>query len=298
MKKILIAGGSGFLGTALCKALIDQGHHMTIISRDPERVMAAQPIQAISLGALTSADHFDVVINLTGAGIADQRWSDNRKKMLLDSRLQTTQALIDWMSQAEHKPAQFLSGSAIGWYGAQGEQSLNEQSAPHDEFVHQLCAAWEQCAEQANHLGVPTILLRTGVVLDPAGGMLAKVLLPFKLCLGGRLGDGQQWMSWISRDDWVAAVLFLIEQPAVTGPINICSPHPVRNQSFTQNLAQALHRPAIFPMPAFVLRGLLGEMSGLLLDSQRVLPSRLDQLGFLFRYPTLPQAFEHLLGQN
>jgi uncharacterized protein (TIGR01777 family) len=298
MKTILIAGGSGFLGAALCNALIKQGHRITVISRNPERVATELAVTAISLATLTPTDHFDIVINLTGSGIADQRWSDDRKKTLLDSRLKTTQALIDWMHQTTQKPTQFFSGSAIGWYGAQGEQTLTEHSSPHDEFVYQLCAAWEQCAEQAMSLGIPTVLLRTGVVLDPAGGMLAKVLLPFKLCLGGRLGDGQQWMSWISRKDWVAAVLFLIEQPALTGPINLCSPHPVRNQIFTQNLAQALHRPAVFPMPAFVLRFLLGEMSGLLLDSQRVLPSRLDELGFVFQHATLPQAFEHLLDQH
>ena len=298
MKKILIAGGSGFLGAALCKALIAQGHQLTVISRDPEQVKKKLAVQAISLADLTATQHFDVVINLTGAGIAEQRWSDERKKTLLDSRLQTTQALIDWMRQTAQKPTRFLSGSAIGWYGAQEEKTLTEQSSPHDEFVHQLCAAWEQCAQQATDLGIPTVLLRTGVVLDPAGGMLAKVLLPFKLCLGGRLGDGQQWMSWISRDDWVSAVLFLIEQPAVTGPINLCAPYPARNQVFTQSLAKALHRPAVFPMPAFVLQFLLGEMSGLLLDSQRVMPSRLEELGFLFRHPTLPDAFAHLISQN
>jgi len=289
--KILIAGGSGFLGQALSAALLQQGHQVTVISRTPDNISAQ--VQAMRLTDLTSAHCFDAVINLTGAGIADARWSDARKKILRDSRLHTTQALIDWINTAQQRPTVLLSGSAIGWYGAQGETCLTENSPVHAEFVQQLCADWEQCAEQANALGVRTVLLRTGVVLDPAGGLLARVRLPFLLGLGGRLGDGQQWMSWISRHDWVQAVVFLLAGHTLHGAFNLCSPHPVRNTEFTQTFAQRMSRPAWLPAPAILLQVLLGEMSGLLLDSQRVLPQRLTDMGFQFDHPTLKSALQN-----
>lgn len=244
-------------------------------------------VQAKRLTDLAVHDQYDVVINLTGAGIADARWSAARKAELLESRLHTTQALVRWMHQVEQRPQVFLSGSAIGWYGAQGDLILTEHSRPHDEFVHRLCAQWEQAALEAQTLSIRTVLLRTGVVLHPSGGMLKRVLLPFKLGLGGRLGDGQQWMSWISREDWIRAVLFLIERSSLQGAFNLTAPTPVTNQGFTTQFAQALGRPAFFPAPAWVLKLLLGEMSGLLLDSQRVLPKRLEDAGFVFKHPTL-----------
>jgi uncharacterized protein (TIGR01777 family) len=289
---VLIGGGNGFLGQALTAALLQQGHQVTVISRTPHNISA--PVQAMRLTDLTPAHGFDAVINLTGAGIADARWSDARKQELRDSRLKTTQALIDWMNTAQQRPTVLLSGSAIGWYGAQGETCLTENSPAHPEFVQQLCADWEACAEQAAALGVRTVLLRTGVVLDPAGGLLARVRLPFLLGLGGRLGDGQQWMSWISRHDWVQAVTFLLTDPTLHGAFNLCSPHPVRNVEFTQTLAGSLSRPAWLPAPAIVLQVLLGEMSGLLLDSQRVLPQRLMDVGFQFQHPLLKVALQNL----
>lgn len=293
--QILIAGGSGFLGQALTSALLKKGDWVTVLSRTPEKLPAKPALTAKKIGDLTAQDYFDVVINLSGEGIADARWSESRKAALLRSRLDTTQALIDWMQTAAQRPKRFLSGSAIGWYGAQGEQVLTESSAAHDEFVHQLCQKWEQSAQQAAALCIPTVLLRTGVVLHPSGGMLGRVLLPFKLGLGGRLGDGQQWLSWISREDWVAALLFLLDQPDLSGAINLTAPNPVRNVEFTQTLAKSLHRLAFLPAPAWVLKMLLGEMSGLLLDSQRVLPKRLEDAGFVFQHPTLQGALAEMV---
>lgn len=292
---ILIAGGSGFLGQALTQTLVGQHHHVTILTRDPSKVAHHAQVQAKRLTDLAVHDQYDVVINLTGAGIADARWSDARKAELLDSRLQTTQALVRWMHQVEQRPQVLLSGSAIGWYGAQGDLILTEDSQPHDEFVHQLCAAWEKAALEAQTLGIRTVLLRTGVVLHPSGGMLKRVLLPFKLGLGGRLGDGQQWMSWVSRQDWIAAVLFLMQQASLQGAFNLTAPHPVTNQIFTTQFAQALRRPAFFPAPAWVLKLLLGEMSGLLLDSQRIEPMRLQQAGFKFNDPDLASYLASIL---
>lgn len=280
--KFLISGGSGFLGSCLAKKLLEEGHQVAISSRDPKHCDAQEGIKVRSLDRLSPTDYFDVIINLAGAGIADQRWSEDRKHLLRDSRLDTTQKLLDWMQTAVQKPQLLISSSAIGFYGAQGEFELTEASAPHAEFVHQLCADWEERAKIAEEFGVRTILLRTGIVLHPDGGMLKRVWLPFKMGFGGRLGTGQQWMSWISRSDWVRAVLFLIEQPNIHGAYNLSSPHPVRNIEFTQALAGSLHRPTLLPMPTWFVKLAFGEMSTLLLDSQRVLPQRLLSAGFDF----------------
>ena len=293
--KILISGGSGFLGTALSQALLKQGHQIAITSRDPAAHHSKSGIHVRRLSDLSPTDYFDVVINLAGAGIADQRWSEARKQELRDSRLNTTQALLDWMQTAVQKPNLFLSGSAIGFYGAQGDTELTESSAPHVEFVHQLCADWEHTAKIAEELGVRTVLLRTGVVLHPDGGMLKRVWLPFNMGFGGRLGDGQQWMSWISRADWISAVLFLIQQPAAQGAFNLTAPTPVRNIEFTQTFATSLKRPTLLPMPTCFVKMAFGEMSALLLDSQRVLPKRLEDAGFVFEHPTLEQALAEVV---
>ncbi|MEC7120131.1 MAG: TIGR01777 family oxidoreductase [Pseudomonadota bacterium] len=293
--RYLITGGSGFLGTALSQALIDQGHRVAITSRDPEHCDVPKGVQARHLDRLSPTDYFDVVINLAGLPIADQRWSDERKYELRRSRLDTTQALMDWLQAVIQKPQVLISGSAIGFYGAQGETELTEKSAPQHEFVHQLCEDWEERAKIAADLNIRTVLLRTGIVLHPAGGMLKRVLKPFKLGLGGRLGNGQQWMSWISLEDWVRAVLFLIEHSEARGAFNLVAPNPVRNLSFTQQLSQTLKRPTLMPLPAWLLQLVFGEMSGLLLDSQRVLPERLLGLGFEFKHPTLQGALAEVV---
>jgi len=293
--KILISGGSGFLGSALSQALLVKGHQVSITSRQPERCKTVEGVNVRYLERLTTTDYFDVVINLAGAGIADQRWSDTRKQALRDSRLETTRALVDWMRNAIQKPSLFLSGSAIGFYGAQGETELTETSEPHAEFVHQLCADWEDTAKIAEELGVRTVLLRTGVVLHPDGGMLRRVWLPFKMGFGGRLGDGQQWMSWISRQDWIDAVLFLMQHPTAQGAFNLTAPNPVRNLEFTQTFAESLKRPTLLPMPTWFVKLAFGEMSALLLDSQRVLPKRLKDAGFVFKHPTLQGALAEVV---
>lgn len=293
--KILISGGSGFLGTELSQTLLKQGHQVAITSRNPAAHQSDSGIHVRRLDDLSPTDYFDVVINLAGAGIADQRWSELRKQELRDSRLNTTQTLLDWMQTAVQKPSLFLSGSAIGFYGAQGETELTETSEPHLEFVHQLCADWEDTAKVAEELGVRTVLLRTGVVLHPDGGMLKRVWLPFKMGFGGRLGDGQQWMSWISRQDWIDAVLFLMQHPTAQGAFNLTAPNPVRNIEFTQTFAASLKRPTLLPMPTWFVKLAFGEMSALLLDSQRVLPKRLEDAGFVFKHPTLQGALADMV---
>ncbi len=287
---ILITGGSGFLGTALIKRLLQQQHHITVTSRAPEKF----PIQHAALTAITTyqlnnIDQVDIVINLAGAGIADKRWTDKRKEELLQSRLRTTQALIDWFKQLEIKPKQFLSGSAIGWYGPHGNTAIDETTSAQAGFSHELCLAWEQCALQATQMGIPTTLLRTAVALDHTGGMLKQLKPIYQFGGGGRLGSGEQWFSWISREDWVNALLFIIQNP-LEGAVNLAAPNPVTQQQFAQEFGRSLKRPAIFPMPEPVVKMVFGEMSHLFLDSQKIIPHRLSNAGFRFRQPTLSQA--------
>ena len=292
---ILITGGSGFLGTALIQRLLQEQHSITVTSRHPEQFPLSHPLLTVTtLKKLESIGYADIVINLAGAGIADKRWTEQRKSDLLQSRLQTTQALINWFKQLAVKPQQFLSGSAIGWYGPHDHNIINESSTAQAGFTHELCQQWEHCALQAQDLGISTSLLRTGVVLDQSGGMIQRLKPIYQLGLGGKIGSGQQWMSWITREDWINAVLFLIQHP-LSGPVNLVAPTPVTQAQFAKDFAQALHRPAWLPMPTFMAKLVFGEMSHLFLDSQRIIPERLNQAGFKFQQPDLPQALNRIL---
>ncbi len=290
--RILITGGSGFLGRALTAALLSQGATPTWLSRDPRAIDAPVGVEVRGYDSLQASDCFDVVVNLAGAGIADRRWSDARKQELFDSRLGPTRTVVDWIRRAQVRPRLLLSGSAVGWYGHQPAMlELAEDSAPQRDFVHALCAQWERAALEAVALDVPVVLLRTGVVLDPSAGMVRRLLPAFRLGAGGRLGNGEQVLSWISREDWVRAVLQLLDhgtgRPALAGPVNLTAPAPVSNREFTRVLARAVRRPAWAAVPARVLRLALGEMSMLLLEGQRVLPRRLLDSGFEFSHPRL-----------
>ena len=290
--RILISGGSGFLGRALSARLRQDDASVTWLSRDPSR-RAPDGIRVLGYDALSPGDRFDAVVNLAGAGIAERRWSDRRKDLLCESRLGPTRTLVRWMRRCEQRPRVLLSGSAVGWYGARDDTPLTEDSPAHDDFSHAMCEAWETAAMEAVALGVPVLLLRTGIALHPDGGMLKRLLLPFRFGLGGRLGDGHQALSWVARADWVEAVRALLLRhldgaaDAPVGPVNLTAPEAVSNAGFTRALGRALRRPTVFAVPAPVLKLALGEMSTLLLDGQRVLPRRLQQAGFLFRHPGL-----------
>ncbi|WP_355662004.1 TIGR01777 family oxidoreductase [Halomonas salifodinae] len=299
--RILITGGSGFVGRLLCRRLVEAGHDLWVVSRDPQaarRVLPAE-VQVIARVAEAEPARPEALINLAGESIAGKRWSEAQKARLVDSRLTITRDLVTLcqrLAEQQAAPRVLVSGSAMGFYGDQGESRVDEQTSPHDEFAHRLCRQWEAAAREAEPLGVRVALLRTGLVLDRDGGSLAKMLPPFKLGLGGRFGDGRQFMPWIHRLDLVRAIEFLLTREDLNGPFNGSAPTPVRNADFTRALARQLKRPAIFPAPAFVLKLALGEMADLLLTGADMRPDRLEAAGFTFEYPALEQALAEILG--
>ncbi|RAU17665.1 TIGR01777 family protein [Nitrincola tibetensis] len=286
---LLLTGGTGFIGRALVKALTDRGDHVIVLSRTPHKT--AQGVRYVQHLTDISIDQpLDAVINLAGEPILDRRWSASRKQLLRESRIKTTASLVKWLGGLEQKPEVLVSGSAIGFYGSQQESLISEDSAIVEGFTHQLCADWEAEALAAEALGIRVCLARTGVVLGPQGGALAKMLMPFKLGLGGPVVTGKQWMSWIHLQDEVRALLYLVDNPEIRGAFNLTAPSPVTNEVFSKTLAKALCRPAIFRVPEFTLALMLGEGRELLVKGQRVVPTRLTSLGFVFDYPDLPGA--------
>lgn len=297
--KVLITGGTGFIGSALARSLAEQGFEVTVLSRSPGSVekICGQGIYALgNLDQLGPEDTYQVIINLAGAPVFGHRWSDARKQVIRESRIGLTEQLIACIARMTVKPDLLISGSAIGYYGNQGDIVLTEQSAPRNDFSHQLCADWEDAAKNAEQFGIRVCLIRTGLVLGEGGGILQRMLLPFRLSLGGRLGNGRQWMSWIHRQDWIAIAQKMIADASMQGAYNATAPNPVTNHKFTRMLAQCLKRPALFPVPASLLKLLLGEMSELVLGSQRVLPERLLEQGFRFKYTDLSSALNQVLG--
>ncbi len=296
--RILMTGGTGLIGRTLCAALSARGDEITVLSRRPSQVanLCGSTVKAMhTLNEWTPQMHFDAVINLAGEPIVDQYWTAKRKRVLRESRIQLTEQLVKKIQEAEQKPHVLVSGSAIGYYGSHAELNLNEESSAGDDFAASLCADWEAAAKSAEKFGVRVVILRTGLVLDETGGMLKKMLLPFRLALGSRLGDGKQWMSWIHWQDYLRAVLYLLDNAEANGAYNLTSPEPVRNAEFTKDLAQNLGRPAIFVAPATILRIAMGERSDLLLRGQKVLPQRLQASGFVFNFPTLANALKEII---
>jgi uncharacterized protein (TIGR01777 family) len=285
----LITGGSGFIGSALSRSLVTDGHRVSVLTRNGARARAHLPAAAVCVEQLDGLAAVDAVVNLAGENLTSGRWNAARKREFRESRIGTTRRLLDWMNASSPRPRVLVSGSAVGGYGARGDVALDEQAAPGDDFAAQLCRDWEAEACKAQALGVRVCRVRTGTVLGP-GGALARMLLPFRLGLGGRLGSGRQWFSWIARDDLVALIRFLVDHAAADGAYNGTAPTPVTNAQFTRALGACLHRPAVLPAPAFALRLLLGEMAGMLLSGQRVIPAHALADGFVFRYPDLPAA--------
>lgn len=297
--RILLTGGTGLIGRALCQHWQRQGHELIVWSRQaalvPSLCCGAQGVA--SLQALSAATPVDAVVNLAGAPIADRPWTASRRELLQASRVQLTHQLVDWIGRQAQPPSVLVSGSAVGWYGDGGERVLDESAPPGlQDFGSRLCVAWEQAAERARDHGLRVVLVRTAPVLSASGGMLGRLRLPFSLGLGGRLGSGRQWMPWIHLDDQVRLIDHLLHQRTASGAYNACAPEPVRNADFTQALARALHRPAVLPAPAWALRMALGEMSVLLLGGQRTQARRILDSGFSFQHPRLEDALADLLA--
>src|SRR5437016_10592740 len=309
--KILMTGSTGLIGTALVTALAGDGQTVCRLIR-AESAMAGQAPFAEILGKAEGCDVWwnpateelggagvgaDAVVNLAGASIAGGRWTKARKELLRTSRIDTTRALINALAKMNARPRVLVSASAIGYYGNCGEEVLTEESKPGTDFLSGLAREWEGEALKAEALGIRVVLARFGIILARHGGALAKMLLPFKLGAGGRLGSGKQWMSWIMLEDVVGIVKSMLENSTVRGPVNVVAPGAVQNAEFTKVLAKALHRPAIFPAPAFALRLALGEMAdALLLSSQRVTPQALRKLSYRFHHSELPVALKVILS--
>jgi uncharacterized protein (TIGR01777 family) len=290
--RVLVTGGTGLVGKPACDALRAAGHAVTVVSRDPGRV----PARAVGWDALgTVMSETDAVVNLAGESIAAGRWTATRKAAIRRSRVEGTRALVEAMAAADPRPGVLVSASAIGYYGDRGPVALDESAGPGDDFLARVCVAWEAEAQRAEDLGVRVVRLRIGVVLAPDGGALSAMLLPFRAGLGGPLGGGSQWMSWVYRGDVVGLIRDAVSNDGYAGAVNATAPNPVTNKDFVRALGRALHRPAVLPVPAVGLRLALGEMATLLLASQRVLPTVAQRLGYAWQEPELPAALARCL---
>lgn len=294
--RILMSGASGLIGTALTSHLVANGHTVSRLVRRPAKPGEVTWDPTTAELDPAAFDDCDAVINLSGAGIGDKRWSDDYKVELLSSRVQTTELLATTMADLDRKPSVFLSGSAIGWYGDRGDERLDELSTPGSGFLSDLAQEWEASTMAAEKAGIRTVHLRTGVVLSADGGALKKQLPLFKLGLGGRFGNGHQWQSWISIDDQVGAITHLLSAETC-GAVNLTAPEPVTNSEFTATLAKVLHRPAVIPVPMFGPKLLLGRelVESLLLGGQRVAPTALQRSGYEFRHDVLETTLRELL---
>jgi uncharacterized protein (TIGR01777 family) len=285
--RVLLTGGTGFIGVALVPALRAAGHAVTVVSREPEEA-AGDAIAWEEVGDAI-AEH-DAVVNLAGEPIAGRRWRPAQKQRIRESRELATRLLVEAITAAARRPAVMVSASAVGYYGPQGDEPLTETAPAGTGFLAEVCRAWEEEAQPVEGLGVRLVRLRIGIVLGPGGGALARMLPPMRAFVGGRLGSGTQWMSWIHRDDVTSLVVEALGNEAYAGPVNATAPTPVTNAEFTRTLAEVVARPAWLPVPAFALRLALGEMADMLLTGQRVLPSVADGLGYVWRYPELATA--------
>jgi len=314
--KVLITGATGLVGTALTKALVADGHTVCRLMRretvsaksGPARTGSPQvldvPWDPESSDGLSFADSqgeiagAEAVVNLAGAPIASERWTTQRKMVLRSSRARTTRSLVAALGKLKTLPKVFVSASAIGYYGNRGEEVLTEDSKAGDDFLAQVALEWEAEAKKAEPLGMRVVRARFGIILAKQGGALPQIMRPFKFLVGGKLGSGRQWMSWITLEDVIGILRHALENASASGAINVVAPHPVRNAEFTTELARAMHRPAAFAAPAFALRLALGQemADAMLLTSQRVEPARLAAVGYPFCHPDLPSALIHVLS--
>jgi uncharacterized protein len=301
---IVITGGTGFIGRALCRTLANEGHRITVLTRRTSEAsrLLGSPVNVVEWNGLEGGpwerclEGADAVINLAGAPIADARWTVARKRLLTDSRVLTTCLLVGAISRRSLKPLTLISASGIGYYGASDDRVLDEGAARGEDFLADLCLAWEAEAMRAEQFGVRVVLLRTGMVLETDGGALAKMLLPFRIFAGGPILPGTQWVSWIHRRDHIGLIMWSLTTPTVSGPVNAVAPEPVTMRTFCQVLGHVLRRPSWLPVPEFALQLLLGELGSLMTTGQRVSPSKANSGGYRFQYPTLESALQAILS--
>ena len=298
---MLVSGSHGLVGRALVKSLIDDGHEVVRLVRH-DRTLGAFEIEWHPNHGRVDAQQiegFDAVFHLAGESIASGRWTDEKKRAIRDSRVKGTALLSETLAQLSQPPSVFVCASAIGYYGNRGDEVLTETSGPGNDFLASVCVEWEEATRPAAEKGIRTVNTRFGIILDGNGGALAKMLTPFRMGIGGRVGDGKQWMSWITLEDVVAGLKFMLLDTAARGPVNFVAPKPVTNAEFTRTLGRVLARPTFFPVPAFGVRLAFGEMAdALLLSSQRVEPVVLEEKGFPFYWPTLEPALWNLLRER
>ncbi|MGH8104613.1 MAG: TIGR01777 family oxidoreductase [bacterium] len=300
--KVGVTGATGGIGHRLCLALIERGHQVVLISRRPAEAKSAIPQALNALGwhqlkpssVAPGIAALDAVVHLAGDVVAG-RWSPEKKKRIRDSRVNTAKQIVEAIHAAHQRPKALITASAIGHYGDRGDETVTEDSPPGSDFLSKTCVEWESASRAAEPLGVRVVAVRTGIVLDPQIGALKAMLLPFRLGLGGPLGSGRQWMSWVHIDDVIGIFLHALEIESVTGALNATAPNPVRNLEFTKALGKVLHRPAFLAAPAFALKLFFGEFSCFLLSGQRVLPERTQQSGYAFKHSDLDPALHSLL---
>jgi len=300
--KVLIVGGAGLIGRALGESLQKDSHTVWILSRNPRAAVAPVGVEVIQWDGKTPAgwenlvEEADAVVHLAGENIGALPWSPNRKAQIRQSREVTGRAVVEAVRQAGRKPAVLMQASGIDYYGTSLERSFNESDPPGSGFLSRVAVDWEASTRPVEDMGVRRVIIRSGPVLDATEGALPRMMLPFRLMVGGPLGSGRQWLSWIHRDDEIAAMRFLLEHTDASGPFNLASPNPVTNAQFGKALGRVMHRPYWIPAPAFLLQAVLGQMSSLILSGQRALPKRLLEMGFKFRYEHILPALEDLLG--
>ncbi len=300
---VLVSGATGFVGKALCTTLKERGLAFTAFSRRPDRAKSLLPgvkeayrwrprLEPAPLAAIQGAK---AVVHLAGESVAG-RWNEYKKQAIRESRVVGTRNLVETIGEAKSKPGVLVCASAVGYYGNRGEEEVSEDSGPGNDFLAEVCQAWEAEARRAEEHGVRVVIVRIGMVLGRDGGALKQMLLPFKMGLGGPVGHGRQWMPWVSLNDVIGIILHAIEFANVKGPLNVTAPNPVRNVELAKTLGQVLHRPAFLPAPAFGLKLLLGEFADVLLTSQRIIPKRIQESGYRFRHSILEEALRAILA--
>jgi uncharacterized protein len=299
--RILITGGTGFVGTSLAARLVEDGHKVTILIRTGERAPAGKPGITFMEGDPTrpgpwqkAVPEHDAAVNLAGASIFS-RWTEEQKRSIRESRLSTTGNLVEGIAAGRGKPFTLLSASAVGYYGFHGDEVLTEESPAGNDFLAKVAIDWEKEALAARESGARVVITRFGIVVGAGGGAIGQMMPLFKRFLGGPLGNGSQWFSWVHMQDLTEAFVFLLRHPEMAGPVNMCSPEPVRNRDLARALGRVLHRPSFFPAPAFMIRLVLGEFGSVILKGQRVVPRRLIDAGFVFRYPEIEKALASII---